>query len=308
MTQTTPTRDEAVPTGWKLVPIEPTEEMRRAGYSANAIKNWGTGEFHHHGANEAWAAMLASAPAPASGRVDAVARRAKYLLNRLETDDGLGIGEIDTMLRMAASLSPAATPVSEAEPVAAVVAEELALKIVSLSVNWLREDGTDREHDDYVRANWTKEIAEAKRLILAALAKPAPSPAPVRPIGNQGISDYQREIARNMAEGFAAWNAARQEALPSDEPASSPAGGEVRRVRHKKRGTTYRVLHGAVMQSTHWRDTHYKVPADGRTVVVYQSEDDGSVWVRPAEEFEDGRFEALSQSASAGRGDGDAGS
>lgn len=60
-----------------------------------------------------------------------------------------------------------------------------------------------------------------------ALAKPASSPAPVRPIGNQGISDYQREIARNMAEGFAAWNAARQEALPSDEPASSPAGGDV---------------------------------------------------------------------------------
>lgn len=30
-----------------------------------------------------------------------------------------------------------------------------------------------------------------------------------------------------MAEGFAAWNAARQEALPSDEPASSPAGGDV---------------------------------------------------------------------------------
>ena len=60
-----------------------------------------------------------------------------------------------------------------------------------------------------------------------ALAKPASSPAPVRPIGNQGISDYQREIARNMAEGFAAWNAARQEALPSDEPASPPAGGDV---------------------------------------------------------------------------------
>lgn len=68
---------------------------------------------------------------------------------------------------------------------------------------------------------------------------------------------------------------------------------EVRRVRHKKRGTTYRVLHGAVMQSTHWHDTRFKVPADGRAVVVYQSEDDGSVWARPATEFEDGRFEDL---------------
>jgi hypothetical protein len=70
-------------------------------------------------------------------------------------------------------------------------------------------------------------------------------------------------------------------------------GGPVRRVRHKKRGTTYRVLHGAVMQSTHWHDHHFKVPADGRTVVVYQSESDGSVWVRPASEFEDGRFENI---------------
>lgn len=61
------------------------------------------------------------------------------------------------------------------DAVAEVVAEELALKIVSLSVNWLREDGTDREHEDYVRANWTKEIAEAKRLILASLS-PAATP------------------------------------------------------------------------------------------------------------------------------------
>ena len=102
--ETTPTRDEAVPPGWKLVPVEPTEAMMAVGRTC--------------GTNSAntYRAMLASAPAPASGGVDAVARRAKYLLNRLETDDGLGIGEIDTMLRMAASLSPAATPVSEAEP------------------------------------------------------------------------------------------------------------------------------------------------------------------------------------------------
>ena len=70
---------------------------------------------------------------------------------------------------------------------------------------------------------WLTDCAADIQAAEAALAKPASSPAPVRPIGNQGISDYQREIARNMAEGFAAWNAARQEALPSDEPVSSPA-------------------------------------------------------------------------------------
>jgi len=56
---------------------------------------------------------LYASPAPppdatAAGGVDAVARRAKYLLNRMENDDGLGIGEIDTMLRMVIALaSPA---------------------------------------------------------------------------------------------------------------------------------------------------------------------------------------------------------
>lgn len=87
--------------------------------------------------------------------------------------------------------------------------------------------------------------------------------------------------------------------LPPMTPLSTPAAqGTVRRVRHKKRGSTYEVLHGALMQSTHWHDTYYKVPADGRSVVVYRSESDGSVWVRPASEFEDGRFEDISASPS----------
>lgn len=223
--ETTPTRDEAVPAGWRYsINHGPDGEENFANVYAADGQFVGNLRTHHAVAIcNAFAVCekLASAPAPASGGV------------------------------------------------AAVVAEELAIKIVLLSVNWLRDSASEKEHEDYVRANWTKEIAEAKRLILAslspaatpvsegdmrafgasehaaykwpddtpehraaraafcegaALAKPASSPAPVRPIGNQGISDYQREIARNMAEGFAAWNAARQEALPSDEPASSPAG------------------------------------------------------------------------------------
>ena len=57
--QTTPTRDEAVPPGWKLVPVEPTEAMMAVGRTC--------------GTNSAntYRAMLASAPAPASG-MDAV--------------------------------------------------------------------------------------------------------------------------------------------------------------------------------------------------------------------------------------------
>lgn len=54
------------------------------------------------------------------------------------------------------------------------------------------------------------------------------------------------------------------------------------RVRHVKSGGTYRVLAQA------------KIEHDLSNVIVYQSEKDGSVWVRPAMEFCDGRFEPLS--------------
>lgn len=135
MTQTTPTRDDAVPAdgrridlpnGYYLFQIRPSDMT----CSLHMPDGLHVGNLLAQYAADFAAAMLASAPAPASGGVDAVAE---------------------------------------------VVAEELALKIVSLSVNWLREDGTDREHEDYVRANWTKEIAEAKRLILASLS-PAATP------------------------------------------------------------------------------------------------------------------------------------
>lgn len=73
--------------------------------------------------------------------------------------------------------------------------------------------------------------------------------------------------------------------MPAQEIALSPAP---RRWRHIKRQTTYRVLfEAAKMSSTN-------DALDDMTLVVYQGEADGLVWVRPAREFFDGRFEALS--------------
>lgn len=308
MTQTTPTRDEAPDVLAKQITAAASDMCE----IARIAGEWRNGPKQSLTAIREIRAVLASAPAPASGGVDAgrvtlfSALEAAYIRGaawcaemgmthtfaelRKAAYDYADKEEKDVICReVSASLSPAATPVSEAEPVAAVVAEELALKIVSLSVNWLREDGTDREHDDYVRANWTKEIAEAKRLILAALAKPAPSPAPVRPIGNQGISDYQREIARNMAEGFAAWNAARQEALPSDEPASSPAGWDVREALKALMRAVQRAEDGAGTISA--KEAVKLRPADWHAVCDRAR-----------------ALAALSPSTSAGRGDGDAGS
>lgn len=57
---------------------------------------------------------------------------------------------------------------------------------------------------------------------------------------------------------------------------------------HVKRGSTYVVLHEAYLQAS----THPGL--DEKPVVVYQSEETGSVWVRARDEFLDGRFERLS--------------
>ncbi len=127
--QTTPTRDEAVPTGWKLVPIRPTLEMQKA-YFDEIDRNMSRvetdctfGRFDNH--RVAYAKMLASAPAPASGGVDAVAVKRKLLLEWAEDFDEASkkFERLEKcVLRtraqecrdLAASLSPAATPVSAA--------------------------------------------------------------------------------------------------------------------------------------------------------------------------------------------------
>lgn len=61
------------------------------------------------------------------------------------------------------------------------------------------------------------------------------------------------------------------------------------RYRHKIRGTTYRVLFEAAKAQSSI------VVLEDMTMVVYQGEADGLVWVRPAREFFDGRFERLSE-------------
>ena len=59
--------------------------------------------------------------------------------------------------------------------------------------------------------------------------------------------------------------------------------------RHKKRGSTYEILYEAAKASS------VIVALDNMTMVVYRNVDDGRVWVRPAIEFFDGRFEPLEQ-------------
>lgn len=66
--------------------------------------------------------------------------------------------------------------------------------------------------------------------------------------------------------------------------------------RHIMRGTEYTLIGIGKIQSAHWTEPNaYPNPGavDMREVAIYSSVDDGTLWVRPVDEFNDGRFEPL---------------
>lgn len=62
--------------------------------------------------------------------------------------------------------------------------------------------------------------------------------------------------------------------------------------RHKKRGTTYRVLtYAASLQCSGAPEFEEEFEDDN--FVVYQNTETGAIYVRPEPEFRDGRFEVV---------------
>jgi len=96
-----------------------------------------------------------------------------------------------------------------------------------------------------------------------------------------------------------------------------PPPASAARWKHVKRGTEYEVIGVGKMQTENWHTTSLEeyqlcgdvrwerevdASADMREVVIYRCLADGSLWVRPREEFYDGRFVQVPPPAASGEG------
>jgi hypothetical protein len=102
-------------------------------------------------------------------------------------------------------------------------------------------------------------------------------------LSDRGDKIWTRRMAVALADLFnarLALSALDRTTLPPTEEGKTPTH------RHVKRGTTYQVLGPATLQTGngHLVDMH--------PMTVYRGED-GALWVRATDEFNDGRFEAL---------------
>lgn len=121
--------------------------------------------------------------------------------------------------------------------------------------------------------------------------------------GSKTWSMYGGKYGHLMLDRFSSEENAKAEAeqivISFDaEPRATPVAPVSPTHRHKKRGTHYSLIGVGRMQTDSWHEpmeetTTGSVSVDLHSVAIYRSVDDSSLWVRPTEEFEDGRFETL---------------
>lgn len=102
--------------------------------------------------------------------------------------------------------------------------------------------------------------------------------------GSDGATVAVDACRRRQRDPLAEALALLTAAVGEDDRSCAPSAGA--RYRHKKTGGVYRVIADPALME-----------ADKTPVVVYQSEQDGQVWVRPAAMFHDGRFERIGEAA-----------
>jgi hypothetical protein len=152
---------------------------------------------------------------------------------------------------------------------------------------------------------------KAQAVILSALASRTPNTEMV--VKAEPVAWIDRERLATLRDGYNRNIMAMAKRVANfDQPlyASPPSPAEVTAThRHVKRGSEYVLIGIGKMQAERWQSGEYvsqadidrytaaeinaRLGVDMREVAIYRSVDDGSLWVRPREEFEDGRFTAL---------------
>jgi hypothetical protein len=143
----------------------------------------------------------------------------------------------------------------------------------------------------------------AERMLLAVASPPAQEPPadqlhPSHVTRASDASTYDEVCTRCGATDVTGggWGKLAEPCSAAQEPTH----------RHKKRGSEYVLLGIGRMQAQDWHEHGWndvyqtvseKGSVDMREVAIYRSVDDSKLWVRPREEFEDGRFEEIARPA-----------
>lgn len=159
-------------------------------------------------------------------------------------------------------------------------------------------------------ANWRAHYSatsDERRLFDAvanAISRPVPAPVVVKGL-EHAVEQIGEVVYRRHERGWICWPLmAGDEIKTKLRSILSAFTSTLPPHRHKKRGTEYVLIGIGKMQAERWRamqaveDIGFLTPVDMREVAIYRDTKDDSLWARPREEFEDGRFESLAHQTS----------